>query len=140
MYLSLRRLVLRFLSFTGRVAFSRIRLKAPFCYFLSKDSVLLFPGTWLIWRPSLANVYPELKILFQITSDEKVLFLALKGQANHLAFSSSSSISSGRATTMTYIPFSVQPIIGHGVLIAFDLHSDCFSGQSLGLVSSNTEG
>ena len=41
---------------------------------------------------------------------------------------------------MTYIPFSVQPIIGYGVQVAFDLHSDSFSGQFLGLVSSNTEG
>ena len=42
---------------------------------------------------------------------------------------------------MTSIPFSVQPIIGYGVQVAlFDLHSDCFSGQSLGLVGSNTEG
>ena len=102
LYLSLRRLVFRFLSFTGERHFSRIRLMAPFCYLQSKDSVLLFPGAWLNWRPSLANVCPELtilpagegtrsfcyksarlftptsvlklKILFQISSDEKVLF------------------------------------------------------------------
>ena len=42
---------------------------------------------------------------------------------------------------MTNIPFSVQPIIGYGVrVVLFDLHSGCFSGQSLWLVSSNTEG
>ena len=29
-----------------------------------KGSVLLFPEAWLTWRPSLANVCPELKILF----------------------------------------------------------------------------
>ena len=29
---------------------------------------------------------------------------------------------------------------GHRVLAVLDLHSDCFNGQSLGLVSSNTEG
>ena len=81
----------------------------------------------------------KLKILFQISSDKKVLFLALKALANHLA-SFFFLYFSGRATTMTYIPFSVQPIIGHGVLVAVDLHSDCFSGQSLGLVSSNAEG
>ena len=45
-----------------------------------------------------------------------------------------------QATTMTYIPFFVQRVIGYGVQVAFDFHSDCFSGQSLGLVSSNTEG
>ena len=36
-----------------------------FCYRLSKDSVLLFSGTLLTWRPSLANVCPELKILLR---------------------------------------------------------------------------
>ena len=35
---------------------------------------------------------------------------------------------------MTYIPLSVQLIIGYRVLVAFDLHSDCFGGQSLGLL------
>ena len=134
----MRRLVLRFLSFTGESHFFRIWLKAPTCYLLSNDSILLFPGAWLTWRPPPASVCPELKILFQISSDEKVLFLALKALANHLA-SFFFLYFSGRATTMTYIPFSVQPIIGHVVLVAFDLHSDCFSGQSLGLVSSNTE-
>ena len=72
-------------------------------------------------------------------SDEEVLFLALKALANYLASFFFLSISSGRATTMTYIPFSVQPIIGHGVQVALAC-SDCFSGQSLGLVSSNTDG
>ena len=71
---------------------------------------------------------------------KRYYFLAQKAQANHLASFFFLSISSGHATTMTYIPFSVQPIIGHGVQVTlFDLHSDCFSGQSLGLVSSNTE-
>ena len=83
------------------------------CYLLSKDSVLLFPAARLTWHPSLANVCPELKILFagerarsfgyssahlftptsvlklkipfQIFSDEKALFLVRKALANHLA-------------------------------------------------------
>ena len=81
----------------------------------------------------------KLKIPFQISSDEKALFLGAKGSGQsfgfflpHLYFI--------WATTMTYIPFSVQPIIGYGVLVVlFDQHSECLSGRSLGLVSSNTE-
>ena len=35
----------------------------------------------------------------------------------------------------------VKRIIGYGEQVfLFDLHSDCLSSQSLGLVSSNTEG
>ena len=98
-----------------------------------------FPGVWLTWCPSLANVCLVLKILFQISSDEKVLFFSAKGSGQSFG-SFSSSTSSSHATTMTYIPFSIHPTTGHGVLAVFDLHSDCFSGQSLGLVSSNTEG
>ena len=74
--------------FYGRAAFLYNLAEGPFCYLLSKDSILLFPGAWLTWRPSLANVCPELKILFQISSDEKVLFFfffGAKGSANHLA-------------------------------------------------------
>ena len=137
--------------FYGRVAFSRIWLKVPFCYLLFKDSVLLFFGAWLTWRPSLANVCPKLKILFAgegtrsfglwISTSfhddfcpqteesfpnlllQKGIILALKGLANHLPFPSSS-IFSGRATRMTYIPLPCQLIIGHGVQAAFGLHSD----------------
>ena len=56
----------------------------------------------------------KLKILFLISSDEKVLFFGAKGSGQsfglflpHLYFI--------RATTKTYFPFSVQPIIGYGV-------------------------
>ena len=50
--------------FYGRAAFSRIWLKAPFAICPTKNSALLFSGALRTWRPSLANVFPELKILF----------------------------------------------------------------------------
>ena len=80
----------------------------------------------------------KLKSLFQISSDEKVLLSAQKASANHLASFFLISVSSGHATYATFPSLSNQ--LGHGVLAAFDLHSDCLSGQSSGLVSSNTEG
>ena len=63
-----------------------------------------------------------------------------KGSGHSFCFFSSPTISSGCVTRVTVIPFSVQPIIGHGVRVAFDLHFDCFSGQSLGPFDSNTVG
>ena len=97
------------------------------------------PWSWRTWRLSFANVCPELKILFAgegtwsfgskptslsanfcpQTQDpfpnflwRKGIVLALKVLANHLTLSSTS-ISSGHATSVTYIPFSV-----HGVQVA----------------------
>ena len=109
-----------FLFFLLRArAFLKNLAEGPFCYLLFKDSILLFRGAWLTWPPSLANVCPELKILFQISSDEKVLFFGAKGSDQSFGLFFFLSISSGHATTMNYIPFSIQPIIGHGVLVAF---------------------
>ena len=134
MYLSLIGLTPQFPFFYGRAAFSRIWREVPFCHLLSKDSVLLFPGAWLTWRPSLANICPELKILFQISSDEKVLFWHKRVWSIIWLFLLPL-FSSSQATTMTYIPFSVQPIIGHGVQAAFGLHSYLpFNGQSWDLL------
>ena len=46
-----------------------------------------------------------------------------KGSGQSFGFFSSPPISSGHATRVTWILFFVQPIIGHGVRVAFDLHS-----------------
>ena len=100
-----------------------------------------FPGAWLTWRPSLANVCPELKILFQISSNEKVLFFGSKrsGQSFGLFLPSLYFIRS--CDSMTYIPFSVQPIIGFGVQVAFDLSSYLpFNSQSWDLFVQTQRG
>ena len=130
-------LLLMFLSLTGGWHFSRIRRKVFFAIFCPKILFYSFPGAWLTWSPSLANFCPELKILlagvrprvlanksahlftpnyvlklkslFQISSDEKILFSALKASANHLA-PSSSTTSSGHATQWPTLP---SPSTGH---------------------------
>ena len=134
-----------FTSFTGERHFSRIWLKMPFCYLLSKDSILLFPGAWLTWSPPLAmdrpwqevdtksaKLCPELK--------KRVLFFGAKGLGQSFGLFLPPLYFIQSCDSMTCTPFSIQLTTGHGVLAAFDLHSDCISGQSLGLVSSNTEG
>ena len=60
------------------------------------------------------------------------------GQSFGLFFFFFLSISFGLLQWPTFPSLSNQ--LGHGVLAAFDLHSDCLSSQSSGLVSSNTEG
>ena len=47
-----------------------------------------------------------------------------KGSGQSFGFFLPPTISSGHATRVTCIPFFVQPIIGHGVQLAFNLHSD----------------
>ena len=49
---------------------------APFCWLLSKDSVLLFLWETELASLSLANICPELNFLFQIFSNEKDGILA----------------------------------------------------------------
>ena len=73
----------------------------------------------------------KLKILFQISSNERLgqsfgLFLPL-------------SLFHPVIPHNDLLSLLCPTIIGHGVLAAFDLYSGCFIGQSLGLVSSNTE-
>ena len=125
--------------FYGRAVFLYNLAEGDSVIFCPKILFYSFPGAWLTWRSFLAKVCPELKILFagerarsfgdssahlftpisvlkltilfQISSDEKVLFFGAKGSDQsfgfflpHLYFI--------QATTMTYIPFCVQPIIG----------------------------
>ena len=106
----------------GRVTFLQNRLCQPFCWLLFKDSVLCFlrglPELWPVDRrlcPPTSVL--KLKSLFQISSDKKVLFSALKASANHLASIFFLPLYFVQATTMTYIPFSVQPIRGYGVQV-----------------------
>ena len=79
-------------------------MEGAFCYLLSKDPVLLFPGAWLTWCPSLANICPELKILF-VGEEPGVL-------ANNSAH--------------LFTPTYVLPITGHGVQAALGFNSDLF--------------
>ena len=74
--------------------------------------------------PLSADYCPQTKVSFPNFLWRKGIILALKGLSNHLAFFSSPTISSGHAIRVTCIPFFVQPIIGHGVRVAFDLHFD----------------
>ena len=97
-----------FEGFTSHIPFSctwvtslQNRLGQPFCWLLSKDSVLCFLLGFSELRAVDRRLCPptsvlKLKSLFQISSDKKVLFSALKTSANHLAsFFSSSLFHSG---------------------------------------------
>ena len=102
----------------GRVTSPQNRLNQPFCWLLSKILFYTFYGDLPELLAVNRRLYPPTSVL--ITKDSfpnflwwKSIVLALKGMANHLALSSSS-ISSGHATRVTWIPFSVQPILGHG--------------------------
>ena len=113
-------LVLRSLFFYGRAAFSRIWLNVPFCYLLSKDSVLCFlrgpPGVLAVNRRLyLPTSVLKLNFLFQTSTNEKDGVFSM-GQS--FGFFPSPTIPSGYDNGVTCILFFVQPIIGHGVRVA----------------------
>ncbi len=67
-------------------------------------------------------------------------FSALKAQANHLA-SFFLPLYFVRATTMTYIPISVQPIRGYGMQVAlFDLILTVLAVSPWGLLVQTQKG
>ena len=136
-------------SFKLYIAFRRV-------YFL--DSFLLqASGILWVWLKAIllssvqsfcSTLYPEfgysfntsrheLKILFPISSDEKIL-LVLKASANHLA--PSSSTSSGHATHSGYYN-DLYPLLCPTNLGLWSADSlTCIQQSVAGLVSSNTEG
>ena len=150
----------------GRRHFSRIWRKALLSSVQRFFST--FPGAWLTWCPSHANVWPELKILsageephpqFWLqfstslhadccpkTKDPLPNFLWRKG----IIFGAKGSGQSfGLFPVMLFHSGYYNDL--HSLLCPTNLglwsadsvvwpYSDCLSGQSSGLVSSNTEG
>ena len=127
-----------FLSLTDEWHPSRIgwvSLSADHC---PKILFLAFYGVF--FPRSLANLASTSCQCLPRTEDPFPNFLWQKGtiflvlKARPIIWLFFLSISSGHATTTTYIPFSIHPTKSHGMLAAFDLHSDCFSSQSWDLL------